>query len=373
MRKTVSITGIIILSLVLGGIVIMKISPGFGGRIKGERLNKVKQSPNFKDGRFQNPVPTDLQTDEFSFWKMMREFPRTDQGRIPAQPISVEPVASNAFGNSKSGIRICWLGHSTALMEIDGVLILTDPVFSERTSPFSFGGTKRFDYSFHYDVENLPQPDIIIISHDHYDHLDRKSVLKYRNTNVHFVMPLGVGAHFERWGFPSSQITELDWWEKFNWSKQLTITATPARHFTGRGMFDRYQTLWASWAIKSENNSIFFSGDSGYFPGFKEIGKQLGPFDICLMECGQYNQMWPFIHMSPEESVQAHIDLGGKILLPIHWGKFKLSLHPWIEPIERALIAANKNNCVVTTPRIGEQVIVGEYLPQEHWWTEQTK
>lgn len=351
----------------------MKISPGFGGKIRGERLKKVTESPNFKEGVFQNTVPTRLQTDEFSFWTMAKEFTKTEGGRVPSGAVRVEPIAADAFRRESSGIRICWLGHSSALIEVDGVLILTDPVFSERTSPFSFGGTKRFDYSFHFDVENLPQPDVIIISHDHYDHLDRKSVLKYKNKPVHFIMPLGVGAHFERWGFSANQYTELDWWDTYQWNEKLTITATPARHFTGRGLLDRNKTLWASWGIKTNEHAVFFSGDSGYFPGFKEIGEKLGPFDICLMECGQYNKMWPFIHMTPEESVQAFVDLRGKVMLPIHWGKFKLSLHPWTESIERALLAAKTQNCTLTTPRIGEQIVYDEYLPQEMWWRETGK
>ncbi len=329
----------------------------------------MQRSPNFRDGIFQNPVPTRMQSENFSFWKLMREFIRRTDGRVPQNIIPVVPVDINDFSKNNKGVRANWLGHSSVLIEIDGIIILTDPVFSERTSPFSFGGTKRFDYSSHYDNEDIPVPDIVIISHDHYDHLDRKAVLKYKGKTVHFVMPLGVGAHFDRWGFSSEQYTELDWHDEFLWGDQLKITTTPARHFTGRGLSDRYKTLWASWVIKTKSNAVFFSGDSGYFPGFKEIGKQYGPFDLCILECGQYNENWPYIHMAPEETVQAHLDLQGNLLLPVHWGKFKLSLHHWTEPVERALKAARENGCSVTTPRIGEQIIVGKYTPQEHWWT----
>lgn len=370
MKKIVRNIGFGILIIALGGFIAMKISPGFGGRIKGERLTRIQKSPNFKNGVFQNPIPTTVQSDEFSFWEVMREFSRKDQGRVPASPIKVMPIDKSSFSKSHKGIRVNWLGHSSLIIEIDGIVIWTDPVFSERTSPFSFGGTKRFDYSRHYEIDDLPEPDLVIISHDHYDHLDRKAVLKLKNKKAHFIMPLGVGAHFDRWGFTPSQYTELDWNSEFSFDSNLNITATPARHFTGRGLTDRNKTLWASWVIKTDSSSVFFSGDSGYFPGFKTIGEQHGPFDLCIMECGQYNQNWPYIHMAPEESVQAHVDLKGKQMLPIHWGKFKLSLHPWTEPVERALKAAEKSGCTLTTPQIGEQIIVGEYTPQECWWKE---
>ncbi|HCR90261.1 MAG TPA: hypothetical protein DIW50_07335 [Prolixibacteraceae bacterium] len=370
MKRKGRIIFTILLIFIIGGIAVMKISPGFGGRIKGERLERIKKSPNFRDGVFQNPVPTDVQGENFSFWKVMREFTRKAEGRTPEKAIPAIPIDKNTFSKENKGIRVNWLGHSTTLIEIDGVIILTDPVFSERTSPFSFVGTKRFDSTFHYDIENLPQPDLVIISHDHYDHLDRKTVLKLKGKNVHFVMPLGVGAHFDRWGFLPDQYTELDWNGEFLWQGKLKITTTPARHFTGRGLTDRFKTLWASWVLKTETSSVFFSGDSGYFPGFKDIGNQHGPFDLCIVECGQYNDGWPYIHMAPEETAQAHLDLQGKLLLPIHWGKFKLSLHHWTDPVERVLKAASSNGSQVTTPKIGEQIIVGEYTPQANWWKE---
>lgn len=357
-----------LLIIVLGGVLVMKISPGFGGRIKGERLARIQKSPNFKNGVFQNLIPTTVQSEDFSFWKVMREFTRKDQGRVPLNPIQVKAIDKNKFSKNHKGIRVNWLGHSSLIIEIDGIIILTDPVFSERTSPFSFGGTKRFDYSRQFKIEDLPEPDLVIVSHDHYDHLDRKAVSKLKHSKAHFIMPLGVGAHFDRWGFSPDQYTELDWNGEISFENDLKITATPARHFTGRGLTDRNKTLWASWVIKTENSSVFFSGDSGYFPGFKDIGDQYGPFDLCIIECGQYNPSWPYIHMAPEESVQAHVDLKGKLMLPIHWGKFKLSLHSWTEPVERALNAAKKTGSILTTPQIGEQIIIDNRTPQEYWW-----
>lgn len=346
----------------------MKISPGFGGKIKGERLERIKKSKNFSNGVFQNLVPTKVQGEDFSFWKVMVEYFRQEEGRTPNKAIPVIPVENDLFVKNDAEIRAVWLGHSTTLVSIDGVLILTDPMFSERTSPFSFGGSRHFDYTHRYDIENLPCPDLVIISHDHYDHLDRKTVLKLKSKNVHFVVPLGVGAHLDRWGVAASQYTELDWGDRFLWQDRLTIIAAPARHFSGRGLTDRNKTLWASWVIKTQKSSVFFSGDSGYFPGFKNIGDQYGPFDLCILECGQYNEGWPSIHMSPEETAQAHLDLQGRLLLPVHWGKFRLSLHHWTEPVLRVLKAASANGSSVATPRIGEPVIVGAPIPQEKWW-----
>lgn len=367
MKKILLSIGFIILGLFIGGFLVMKLTPTFGGSIKGERLKRVMASPNYKNGVFQNPIPTRMQQENVSFVKIMREFLRDEKSRIPQQSIPVVKINKQDFNKTNKGIRTNWLGHSSLLFEIDGTTILTDPVFSERTSPFTWMGTKRFEYTYQYDVKDLPTPDVIIISHDHYDHLDYATIMKFKKLNVHFVMPLGVGAHFDRWGFSPDRYTELDWWQEYQ-INGLTITATPSRHFTGRGLSDRFKTLWASWAIKNNQHSVFFSGDSGYFPGFKEIGKKLGPFDLCAIECGQYNEAWPYIHMAPEESVQAFIDLQGKLLLPIHWAKFKLSLHSWQEPIDRALKAAKEQNCTVTTPRIGEQIRIGEYTPQECWW-----
>ncbi|MDX9880742.1 MAG: MBL fold metallo-hydrolase [Prolixibacteraceae bacterium] len=370
MKRKRQLLIITVLIFVIGGIVVMKISPGFGGKVKGERLERIKKSPNFRDGIFQNPVRTSMQGENFSFWAVMREFIRKTKGRTPGKAVPAVPVDKNLVSRENKGIRVIWLGHSTTLIEMDGVLVLTDPVFSERTSPFSFAGTRRFDSVFHYDIENLPEPDLVIISHDHYDHLDRKTVLKLKDKKAHFVMPLGVGAHFDRWGFSSDRYTELDWDGEFLWQNKLKITATPARHFTGRGLTDRFKTLWASWVLKSGDSSVFFSGDSGYFLGFKDIGSRFGPFDLCILECGQYNDGWPYIHMAPEETAQAHLDLKGKLLLPVHWGKFRLSLHHWTEPVERILKAASANGSRVTTPRIGEQIIIGKHTPQINWWSE---
>ncbi len=215
-------------------------------------------------------------------------------------------------------------------------------------------------------VDNLPLLDAVILSHDHYDHLDYETITELKDRVKHFYAPLGVGAHLEEWGVPGSAITEMDWWESTS-HNGLELTLTPARHFSGRG-FSRFETLWGSWVIAGRDQKVFFNGDSGYFPGFKEIGEKYGPFDITLMECGAYNEKWAEIHMMPEETVQAHLDLNGEILLPIHWGKFNLSLHPWKEPVERMTQKAKELGVRVCTPEVGDVICIGSRVPSSRWW-----
>ena len=235
---------------------------------------------------------------------------------------------------------------------------------------FSFMGPKHFDYSHRTGLDELPDIDAVILSHDHYDHLDYETMLILKEKVDHFYMPLGVGAHFEKWGFDKDQIHELDWWDSIAFNDHLNFTLTPTRHFSGRGFSDRNKTLWGSWVIRGEENKIFFGGDSGYFSGFKEIGDRLGPFDLTFLESGAYNENWAQIHMMPEETVQASIDLGGQVLMPIHWGKFNLSLHPWKEPIQRLTSKAEELNVQVATPEVGELMIISKNIPQKRWWEE---
>ncbi len=212
----------------------------------------------------------------------------------------------------------------------------------------------------------LPSIDAILISHDHYDHLDYGSIRQLKDKTKYFFVPLGVGAHLQHWGVEASKITELDWWQSAD-IDGMTFTATPARHFSGRGLTDRDKTLWASWVIKGQDNNIYFSGDSGYRTHFKQIGEQYGPFDFTMIECGQYNEKWEAIHMMPEQSLQAHIDLQGKMMMPIHWGAFNLAVHPWKEPVER-LLKAKKEDMMIATPVIGESFVLSQALPDARWW-----
>lgn len=336
-------------------------------------LNKqgspVHTSKNYQNGQFQNLVSTGLNTTDQSMIKTTIDFLRSNPNRTPSAPL---PVVKNSISAEfdQDSLRVTWLGHSTLLIEIDGMVILTDPMFSDRASPVSFAGPKRFATDLAFEIQDLPEIDAVLISHDHYDHLDYRTILSLQEKVALFYVPLGVGDHLRRWGIVERKIAELDWWgERVH--GPLKIVATPARHFSGRSLTDRNKTLWASWSILGKNQRIFFGGDSGYFAGFKKIGDAYGPFDITLLESGAYNKAWAEIHMIPEETIQAHIDLQGKVLLPIHWAKFNLALHPWKEPIQRLLTSATSRNVSVATPQMGESFDVDGNYPQSRWWESQ--
>jgi L-ascorbate metabolism protein UlaG (beta-lactamase superfamily) len=253
-------------------------------------------------------------------------------------------------------------------LQIAGKHILLDPMFGISPSPFPALTSKRFSNNLPVIPEDLPPIDAVVISHDHYDHLDYPSIAKLKDKVTMFFVPIGLGAHLRRWGVRETQITELDWWDEQEFAG-LTFVCTPSRHFSGRTLTDRFATLWASWVIDSGKQKLFFSGDTGYGPHFKEIGSKYGPFDLTLMECGQYDERWANIHMMPEQTVQAHQDLGGKRMVPMHWGAFVLSLHTWTGPVERVTAAAKKAGVTLLTPKIGETMpIGGKDYATTAWW-----
>ncbi|WP_283131909.1 MBL fold metallo-hydrolase [Enterovibrio norvegicus] len=258
------------------------------------------------------------------------------------------------------------LGHSSVIMKLDGKLVMADPVFSERASPVQFLGPKRF-HDTPISLEALPDIDVVVISHDHYDHLDKHSVKTLASKVGMFLVPLKVGQVMRDWGVSAEKITELDWWESET-VNGIAYTLTPTQHFSGRGLTDRDSTLWGSWVIKSSENNVYFSGDSGYFKGFKEIGDRFGPFDLTMIETGAYNTLWSHIHMFPEQSVQAHVDLKGKVMMPIHNSTFDLSMHDWDEPLEKSLRIATERGVTLVSPEIGQRLEVGEVLPVVNWW-----
>lgn len=374
MKKTLKVVLAACLFLILlatvAGCSILNLSPQFGAEAEGARLQKIQQSPNYRDGQFQNPVETNMDIGFSGYMKLLhtRLFGETAD-QLPDRPIPVKAINPTRLQMPQDTATIVtWLGHSSFIVEIDGRRLLLDPMLSDMASPFSFIGPERFA-ALPITVEELPTIDAVLISHDHYDHLDYRSIQKLNEKTGHFFVALGVGAHLERWGIPATKITELDWWQETNY-KGLTFAATPSRHFSGRGLSDRMKTQWASWVIVGNDDRIFFSGDSGYFDGFKEIGSKYGPFDLTLLECGQYNELWSSIHMMPEQTVQAHLDLKGKLLMPIHWGAFSLALHSWTDPIERASAEAKRLNVPMATPRIGEAIVIGKKAPMRAWWRE---
>lgn len=365
-KKIATVLLSIISLIIISTFLFMNFNPKFGKSPTKEQKSEYDKLENYGDGKFKNTHSSPMNV---SFWKFLKEFTKKDPSRNPKTNIEVKDVDSLTIENQSTDLtQLIWFGHSTFLLLIDGKKILIDPVFSQMPSPVSFFGVKRYSKKLPIDAENLPFIDAVILSHDHYDHLDYATIQKLKGKVGQYFTPLGVGNHLQLWGIPKEKITELNWWESIEF-KNTKLVCTPARHFSGRGMFDGASTLWCSWVIKGVNKNVFFSGDGGYDTHFKEIGDKYGPFDISLLECGQYNEDWKLLHMMPEETAQAAVDLISKLAMPIHWGAFTLAFHDWNEPVERMILKANELNMPVTTPKIGEPVILGnDTFPTEKWW-----
>ena len=316
-------------------------------------------------GKFRNPV----RMHKMGFFKglgiMLRFMFDKPADTVPRQPIPVHAL-SQAELLAAPDHSLFRLGHSTVLLKLNGQFWLTDPVFSKRASPVQWAGPQRF-HAPPVSIAELPPITGVILSHDHYDHLDHAAVLELAAKTEHFITPLGVGDTLVKWGIPAEKVRQLAWWESTRVAG-LTLSATPAQHFSGRGLFDGNQTLWASWVIDSGEKRIFFSGDSGYFMGFKEIGETFGPFDLTMVETGAYDPQWPDVHMQPEESLQAHIDLRGEVMLPIHNGTFDLSLHAWSDPFERITALAAERRLPLATPEIGLRLDLRAPEHGDAWW-----
>ncbi|MFI1014885.1 MBL fold metallo-hydrolase [Streptomyces sp. NPDC020965] len=348
-------------------------SAAFGADPSGARMERIRRSPNFVDGVFQNPVdartrPSGGSMVEFAkiYFQKEARARRAPVGPIPLHPTTLADLARPPA----SGLRLTWMGHSSVLAEIDGRRVLFDPVWGERCSPFPFAGPKRL-HPVPAPLADLGPVDVVVISHDHYDHLDLPTIKALAATDTVFAVPLGVGAHLERWGVSADRLHELDWHETAEVAG-IRLTATPARHFCGRGLRNQQHTLWASWAVAGPEHRIYHSGDTGYFPGFRDIGAEHGPFDATMIQIGAYSAYWPDIHMTPAEGMRAHLDLqGGRaagVMLPIHWGTFNLAPHPWAEPGEGTVTAALETGARIALPRPGEPFEPTAAVPAEPWW-----
>ena len=359
-----------IILITVSVILFFRIAPQIGGKPTGKRLERMQSAPNFKDGIFHNTVETKMEMSWSTIKESLGHYLFADKTKKnPREPIQVKEFSKAAFEQvSNDSIAFVWFGHSTVLLKIHGINLLIDPVIvGKRASMFYFMGPERFDYSHHITIEELPKIDAVILSHDHYDHLDYPTIKALNDKVDRFYVPLGVGAHLEEWGVQPDQITELNWWDEVEF-QGMKLALTPTRHFSGRGFGDRFKTLWGSWVIIGPNKRLYFSGDSGYFPGFKEIGEKYGPFDLTFMECGAYNEGWSEIHMFPEETAQAHLDVKGKLLMPIHWGKFDLALHPWKEPVNRLAEKAKAKSIPLFTPQVGQVVSLSDSSDLDSWW-----
>ena len=364
-KVVLAVLGLPIAAAALGLVLFVNLAPQFGAQPTGEHLARIAQSQHYQNGEFVNLVTTELNYSCSNMAKMIRDF-LTVADISPTQPLPVKFAPNPTRAAADSLAYITWYGHSAFLVEIEGKRILLDPMFGPAAAPVGFL-SRRYPYEQPLELAQFTAIDAVLISHDHYDHLDYSSIKKLKAQVNHFFVPLGVGAHLRRWDVDAAKITELDWWQSADLA-ELSLTATPARHFSGRAINDSKKTQWASWVLKSRHNKLYFSGDGGYGEHFAEIGQKYGPFDLTMLECGQYNQNWADIHMMPEQTAQANIDLGGKVMMPIHWGAFDLSLHHWQEPVLRLLAAAQKLEVEVVTPFIGERFAVGRDFPKEKWW-----
>lgn len=330
---------------------------------RGRELSSL--SPQHDGERFRNvaPRPVDgIGKTLRIMWNLLLNKPRDT---VPAGALPVDVLTREQL-DAAPDRSLYRLGHSTVLLKLRGGFWLTDPVFAERASPFRRLGPKRF-HAPPIALADLPPLAGVILSHDHYDHLDRDTVLALDATTERFLTPLGVGDRLIEWGIAATKVRQLDWWQSADVGG-LVLTATPAQHFSGRSLLDGNSTLWASWVIEDRDLRVFFSGDSGYFDGFRTIGERLGPFDVTLIETGAYDPQWPYVHMQPEETVQAHVDLRGRWLVPINNGTFDLAMHRWQEPFERITGLTAARGVALATPRMGERLNMAAPHRGERWW-----
>ena len=329
------------------------------------KMEKINNAERYKENKFLNYTPSP-EMNLVKMLPMMWDFMFTDNDRKPKVELPTHKIDISKIINVKPDeLKVTWVGHSSQIINIDGKLILADPVFNSKTV---FMGPSRYNGDVPLDIEDLPEIDVVIISHNHYDHLNIATIEKIHPKVKRFLIPLMVGAELENAGVPREKITELNWWDEVNIDDEFMIAFTPTQHFSGRGLFDRDETLWGSYVLQGPKHKVYFSGDSGYFKGFKEIGEKYGPFDITLLECGAYNKKWHYVHMMPEETAQAHLDLKGKILQPMHWGTYNLALHAWYDPIVRVAKAADSLGIQLSTPIVGETITIDENLVTERWW-----
>ena len=353
----------ILLSLILAVLLFLRLWPAFGGRASREdKEDYAARAENYRDGKFYNDGD----------FQIMRETERKDDKVISSKGVKPEgeiPTVTPEYGQplSEEEIRVTWFGHSSMLLQMHGMNILIDPIFSERSSPVAFAGAKRFSTT-PVTVEDLPHIDILVLSHDHYDHMDYKTIKKLDEKVDRYIVPLGVENHLERWQVDTGKIRNMAWWEETE-INGLTIGCTPVRHYSGRSLDDQFATLWASWVFRDGNHQVYESGDSGYGEQFEQVHDRYGDFDFVLIDCAQYDVTWPEVHMFPEEAVTAVDILGADIAMPIHWGAFSLAYHAWDDSVERFVAAGEETGLQIVTPKIGETVKLNELEDfMERWW-----
>lgn len=358
-------SGVVICCLAIGCYAILAQAK-FGKGPEGERLERIQASPHYRNGEFANTVPTEMLVDGESSLKIMWNSLWSDTARLrPAEPLPTVHVDLKALDRTKD--TVIWLGHSSYFIQMGGRRVLADPVFSNYGAPFFFLN-KTFPGTDLYTAADMPEIDVLLISHDHWDHLDYQTAVELMPKVKKVISPLGVGAHFARWGYPNEKILEADWNTALSYDDVLTVHVVPARHYSGR-LFTKNKTLWAGFVLETPERRIFLSGDSGYGPHFAEIARRFEGFDMAMLDGGQYDPRWPLIHMTPEEVFLAAETLNVRTLLPGHAGRFSIARHPWDEPFIR-LDKASKNRVFrLLTPKIGEPVrLDGATRDFSRWW-----
>lgn len=339
----------------------------FGGKVTPALTRQYEQSENWYNGSFQNLEETSLSTSLFEMPRIIYKQLANQEGRIPKQPLPVIPFDQKAFLAPSDGSKFIWYGHSAIMLRIAGKTLLIDPMFGPDTAPIAPFATKRFSENTLDFIDDFPAIDLVLLTHDHYDHLDLASIEKLKAKTKRYFVAMGVKRHLVSWGVPASLITEFDWWQVQN-LEEIQVTFTPTRHFSGRGLTDRSKTLWGGWVFTTPNENIWFSGDGGYGQHFKEVGRRLGPFDFAFMECGQYNEDWRPVHLFPDEAVQAALDAGANKAMPVHWAGFPLSYqHTWQEPPTVFAKTAIEQQLDYALPQLGQLFEIGTQL-QEEWW-----
>ena len=342
-------------------------SKQFGGKATKELIGEYQRSPNWKNGQFQNLEETKLSIDLYKIPGLICKQLSDRDKREPAVPLPVAPFDRSAFLAPGQGPRFAWYGHSALLMRINGRTLLIDPMLGPNASPIAPIQTKRFSQDTLALIDDFPEIDLLLLTHDHYDHLDYASIQKLKHKTKKYFTALGVKRHLVSWGIDPDSVTEFDWWDHRVFD-EISITFTPTRHFSGRGLTDRAKSLWGGWVFQTGREKIWFSGDGGYGNHFREIGERLGPFDFAFMECGQYDEEWSQIHLFPEESVQAALDGGAKKAMPVHWGGFTLAPHRWTDPVERFYNASASAKLPVSFPPLGKLFGPSDNWT-EKWWS----
>ena len=369
MIKKITLTIVTLLFLLsLGGYIFYNTSDQFGADLDPASLQPYQDSKQFNGTLFSNTIAWPSKKRSFSrTMGWLQEVLFSDAQMRPDKPVEILPVTPKTLLEPTKETRIVWFGHSTFLMQVGQMNLLFDPMLTSTPAPHPMLAGSRYSEKLPISIEDLPEIDAVLVSHDHYDHLDMVSIKQLATKVGHFYVPLGLGLHLQQWGIATERITELDWWQTAQLGAS-EFTLTPAEHFSGRRFDTRNKTLWGGWVVENQSQRIFFSGDSGYGPHFKEVGRRFGEIDIAFLDTGQYNRRWARVHMTPEQGVQAAIDAKAKVMMPMHWGAFTLSLHDWNEPPERALAEAKRLGQAIVVPQIGEMLQLNQLKQPNGWW-----